>query len=126
MKIDFDADSKALYIYFKDIEDGEVENTKEIANGVYLDINKNNIPVGIEILGVSKNLSHYDLANIFQMLLKLKYFYSISEVAHLLEVNDETIRRKVKSGEIKAKRMGGRAGYRISGSELERFLTGIK
>lgn len=122
MKIDFDEDSNALYFYFKELGEGEVEETREISSGIYLDIDKNNNPIGVEILGVNSSLALSDLDNILKFLLTLRHFYSISEVAHLLNVNDETIRRKVKKGEIIAKKIGGRAGYRIETSEIKKFL----
>lgn len=123
MKIDFDADSKALYFYFRDIQEGEVEETKEIGDGIYLDINKNNEPLGIEFLNIGKTLAPYDFNNLSRFLLTLKAFYSIYEVASLLNIDSETIRRKIKKGEIKAVKIGGSAGYRIAESELKRFCS---
>ncbi len=50
MKITFDKEAKAGYIYFKDISQGEVEKTISISNCINIDINKNKKILGIEIL----------------------------------------------------------------------------
>ena len=48
--------------------------------------------------------------------------YSIEEAAKLLKVNQMTIRRMIKRGEIHANQVGRQ--YRIPRSEIEKFLTG--
>jgi excisionase family DNA binding protein len=47
---------------------------------------------------------------------------TVEEVAKQLSVHPDTIRRWIRSGEIKAVNLGGPAGYRISQSELNRFI----
>jgi excisionase family DNA binding protein len=47
-------------------------------------------------------------------------FYTISEVARLLEVSDQSIRRWVKAGELRAYKP--KKEYRIAESDLEEFL----
>jgi excisionase family DNA binding protein len=54
---------------------------------------------------------------------------TISEIASTLQVNLETVRRWIRSGDLSAVLLGGtRTGYRIHSSELHRFteqrLTG--
>lgn len=47
---------------------------------------------------------------------------TVDEVAKLLAVHPETVRNWIKSGELAAIDLGGRAGYRISQSALDDFL----
>lgn len=47
--------------------------------------------------------------------------YSTKEVAKILDVNEETIRRWVREGLLKAVRNCGRGGHKFTESELERF-----
>lgn len=46
----------------------------------------------------------------------------LDEVAEQLGVNIETVRRWVRNGEIEVIDLGGKAGYRVTESALERFL----
>jgi excisionase family DNA binding protein len=48
--------------------------------------------------------------------------YTVEEVASGLAVHPETVRKWIKSGELEATNLGGRAGYRISKSAIDRFL----
>ena len=48
--------------------------------------------------------------------------YTTKEVAEILKYKHETIRKKCKSGEIKAVKIG--KSYRISEEELERLKIG--
>lgn len=48
--------------------------------------------------------------------------FTVDEVAKRLAVHPDTVRNWIKSGELIAIDLGGRAGYRISQSELEAFL----
>ena len=48
--------------------------------------------------------------------------YTVEEIAALLNVHPETVRKWIKSGELKAIRLGGPAGYRIAQSAYDQFL----
>ena len=56
MKITFDKEADAAYIYFKDISPGEVETTISLNENVNIDLDKDGKTLGIEILNASKNL----------------------------------------------------------------------
>jgi len=56
MRITFDKDADAVYIYFKDIYQGEVKNTISLNDSVNVDLGKDGKTLGIEILNASKNL----------------------------------------------------------------------
>jgi len=56
MRIEFDADADAAYIYFKDIAKGEVDKTISLNESIKVDIDKNGITLGIEVLNASKHL----------------------------------------------------------------------
>jgi excisionase family DNA binding protein len=53
--------------------------------------------------------------------------FTLEEVAQQLGVNVETVRRWARNGEIEVIDLGGRAGYRVSESALDKFIrTRIK
>jgi uncharacterized protein YuzE len=56
MKTEFDKEADAAYIYFKDISDGEVAETISLNDSVNIDLDKNGIVLGIEILDASEHL----------------------------------------------------------------------
>jgi excisionase family DNA binding protein len=50
---------------------------------------------------------------------------TVPEVAAQLRINEETVRRWLRSGRLKGVRIGGpRAGYRIPEPEVARILSG--
>ena len=57
MKLEYDKNVDAAYIYFKyPIEDGEVENTIELNENIILDFDASGKLLGVEILNASKIL----------------------------------------------------------------------
>lgn len=67
------------------------------------------------------------LANAFKVLYNLiiggdNMLYTTKEVAEILKYKHETVRKKCKSGQIKAVKIG--KGYRISEEEVERLKIG--
>ena len=56
MKIEYDKEADAAYIYFKEIEEGEIAQTISLNDSVNVDLDKENRTLGIEILDASKNL----------------------------------------------------------------------
>lgn len=51
MKIELDAEANALYLYFRDeIRDGEAVRTLEVEEGVHLDLDASNQPLGMEFV----------------------------------------------------------------------------
>ncbi|MBD8069745.1 helix-turn-helix domain-containing protein [Bacillus sp. PS06] len=48
--------------------------------------------------------------------------YSVKEVASVLSMNEETVRRWIRDEKLKAENIGGRVGYRISEDDLKRFI----
>ncbi len=52
---------------------------------------------------------------------------TLAEVADHLRLNVETVRRYVRSGKLRAIRLGGgRAGYRVPSEEVRRLESGAK
>ncbi len=51
-------------------------------------------------------------------------FFDVRDVANILKVNEETVRRWIRRGELEAQNFGGKAGYRIKPESLEKFLAG--
>ncbi len=56
MKIEYDKDADAAYIYFKEIEEGEVAQTISLNESINIDLDNEGRTLGIEILDASKNL----------------------------------------------------------------------
>jgi len=53
---------------------------------------------------------------------KQKEFYSVKEVSNILEVNEETVRRWIRSGDLKAVINSKKQGHNISSVDLNDFL----
>ena len=49
--------------------------------------------------------------------------FTVDEAAAWLQVNEATIRRWIKRGELPAANLGKKAGYRIAGSDLMSFFN---
>ncbi|MFA5856876.1 MAG: DUF2283 domain-containing protein [Candidatus Pacearchaeota archaeon] len=56
MKITFDKEADAAYIYFKDILPGEVKKTISLNETINVDLDKDEKTLGMEILNASRNL----------------------------------------------------------------------
>jgi len=56
MKITYDKDADAAYIYFKEISPGEVSKTISLNENINIDLDENEKTLGIEILNANKNL----------------------------------------------------------------------
>ena len=61
MKIEYSKDADALYVYFREVE---VAKSKEIEEGVVVDLDEKGHIVGIEILDASKRLTARELVNV--------------------------------------------------------------
>jgi len=57
MRIEFDKEADAAYIYLKDVHEGEAVRTITINKDIILDFNSDNKLIGIEVLNASKNLT---------------------------------------------------------------------
>ena len=61
MQIDYDPQADTMYIQLRP---GEIDDTLEISKYVYVDVDKEGVPVGIEILFTRRVLDQVDLASI--------------------------------------------------------------
>lgn len=61
MKINYDSEADAVYIYLKEILEGEVAQTISLNESINIDLDKNDVMIGVEILDASKNLSQSTL-----------------------------------------------------------------
>ena len=61
MKIEYSKDADALYVYFREVE---VAKSKEIEEGVVVDLDKEGHIVGIGVLDASKRLTARELVNV--------------------------------------------------------------
>jgi uncharacterized protein YuzE len=58
MKTSYDKEADVLYLYF---QEGTFSNTKEVDDGIVLDLGKGNKILGIEILDASKRIKPYNM-----------------------------------------------------------------
>jgi len=61
MKISYDPKANALYIQF---QEGKVEKTKKVEEGILIDLDDSGKIFGIEIIGLSERMSIKDLGQI--------------------------------------------------------------
>ncbi len=56
MRITFDKEADAVYIYLKEISEGEVNKTISLNESINIDLDKYGRALGIEVLDATKNL----------------------------------------------------------------------
>ncbi len=61
MQIDYDPEADAIYIHLRD---GEVDRTIESSKYIYVDVDANNVPLGLEILFARRVLGARDVTSI--------------------------------------------------------------
>ena len=61
MQIDYDPEADAIYIHLRD---GEVDHTIESSQYIYVDVDANDVPLGLEILFAGRVLGKSDMTSI--------------------------------------------------------------
>jgi uncharacterized protein YuzE len=61
MKVDYDPQADAIYIQLKE---GEIEDTLEVGKNIFVDVDGDGTPLGIEILFVSRHFAAEDLTTV--------------------------------------------------------------
>ncbi len=61
MKIEYSKEVDALYVYFREVN---VAKSKEVEEGVVIDLDENGHIVGVEVLDASKRLTARELVNV--------------------------------------------------------------
>ena len=61
MQIDYDPRADTIYIQLRP---GEVDDTLEVSKDIYVDVDKDGVPLGLEILFARRVLGQVDLASI--------------------------------------------------------------
>ena len=61
MKIEYSKEVDALYVYFREVN---VAKSKEVEEGVVIDVDEKGHIVGIEVLDASKRLTARELVNV--------------------------------------------------------------
>lgn len=51
---------------------------------------------------------------------------TVKQVARMLQVNDNTVRRAIRDKKLKAINIGGTGGYRIDPQDLKEYLDSMK
>ena len=61
MQIDYDPQADAIYVRLRK---GEVDDTLEAAKYVYVDVDENGVPLGLEILFAGRILAKEDMTSV--------------------------------------------------------------
>lgn len=61
MKIEYSKDADAIYVYFKE---DFVARSKEVEDGVVIDLDEKGHLIGVEVLDVSRRFALSDLVNV--------------------------------------------------------------
>ena len=61
MQIDYDPQADAIYIQFRE---EEVDDMLEVSDHIYVDVDKDGVPLGLEVLFARRVLGQVDLASI--------------------------------------------------------------
>jgi uncharacterized protein YuzE len=61
MQIDYDPQADAIYIRLRD---GEVDDTREVSKYIYVDVDRNGNPLGLEILFASHVLADKEVTSV--------------------------------------------------------------
>jgi excisionase family DNA binding protein len=56
------------------------------------------------------------------MTMERERWLTVAQVAEQLQVSEVTVRRWLREGALHGRQLGGRAGWRVSVEELERFM----
>lgn len=61
MQIDYDPQADALYIHLRS---GEVDDTLDVGQYVYVDVDENGVPLGVELLFAKRSLTIEDVTSV--------------------------------------------------------------
>jgi excisionase family DNA binding protein len=125
MKMTYDKKSDSAYIYLNKNEKTKVLKTIEINEDINYnaDLDENDNIVGIEILDFKKTYGYIPNSIDVDFLDQndnLKVF-TPDEVAKILKVNSDTIRKYIREGKIPASKIGNT--YRITYKNITDFLN---
>jgi len=93
MRIEYDREADAVYIY---LQEEEVSRTIELSHGVNIDLDAQDRLIGIEVLDATQ---YYSLSDIFNLrtenfVLDESLLARQSNDSHSLDLHDATMRRK--------------------------------
>lgn len=49
-------------------------------------------------------------------------WYTVAEIAAMLKIHEQTVRRWLREGDLRGYTFGGKSGYRVRARDLEAFL----
>lgn len=61
MQIDYDPQADAVYVRLRD---GEIDDTLTVGKYIYVDVDEEGVPLGLEILFAGRTLSSQDLTSV--------------------------------------------------------------
>lgn len=61
MQINYDPQADAIYI---NLRDGEVDDTQQVSQYIYVDVDDAGVPLGLEILFASRVLANQDVTTV--------------------------------------------------------------
>lgn len=122
MKITYDSEVDCLYIKFALTKPAR----QNIVNDdLTLDLDEEGKVIGLEIIRArevySRDILNLDFSLLGEISKSSQEQYTPVEAAGILQINKETVLRKIRSGDIKARRLG--RSYRINRTEIDRLLS---
>ncbi|AJW77002.1 helix-turn-helix domain-containing protein [Marinitoga sp. 1155] len=125
MRMTYEKSTDSAYIYFSKEKNNKIVKTISLNDDMTFnaDIDENGNVIGIEILDfketygyIPKNIQVESLNDADSLKV-----YTPAEVAKILKVNSDTVRRYIRTGKIRASRVG--KTYRITQKNIEEFLN---
>jgi len=55
-------------------------------------------------------------------MIDMGHWYTVAEIGELLQVHEQSVRRWLRSGELKGTLLGRKGGYRVAGADLKSFM----
>jgi excisionase family DNA binding protein len=125
MKMTYDKKSDSAYIYLNKNEKTKVLKTIEINDNINYnaDLDENDNIIGIEILDFKKTYGYIPNSIDVDFLDQndnLKVF-TPDEVAKILKINSDTVRKYIREGKMPASKIGNT--YRITSKNITDFLN---
>lgn len=102
--------------YLNSLETGQTKGNLDAYNELIYDAVNKSLDIYLETVRPHESLS---------LSQQNQQFYTTEEVANLLQVDPESVRRYVRSGQLKAVKLGGKF-IRIEKIDLDNFIKGLK
>lgn len=125
MKMTYEKSTDSAYILLNKSKEAKVKKTIDLNNDMSfnIDIDESGNVIGIEILDFESTYGYYPESIKVENLDKNKNLevYTPEEVASILKINSDTVRKYIRAGKISASKIGN--NYRLTSKNIEDFLN---